>query len=612
MSTQGTSLSQNQAFGPMKTLSLRSLFLNLPIVLCLLVSCSRSEFQTKSSETPLRIGSLHTLQAIDPAFAKDELSIQVSSLLFETLYQLNYHSQPLQTIPLLAMDLPKFSSDFKDVTIYIRDDVYFHSPSAAGSASEGQRKLQATDFINSFKRLAALESHQEAWWNLLIYIKGMRAFQKTLLDSKDAKTYIENFYKPIEGLSASDTYRLEFHFEKPMPQAAELLTLNATAPLAFGTLQPPFDRSLPVPYSRLIGTGPFSVFEWEPTKKLTLKRHPLYHAEFYPKEISKSLLNSGNVKAAGRGLPRFATLELFELQNFKTLWNAFVQNHLDSIYLPLPQLQEGQEAAKKLNSAEVRVKPSAESIFYFLSFNNKDPLIGKNTALRKAIHFALNRERLIEILGNGNAKAAGSFLPDAYFKNLTSSAPKQDLNLAKEWMQKAGFKKELELRVHFFENNPLIKKAGAELTSQLSKIKIKTLCTYQAEREADGQNRKENPSAASIEFRGWSLDYPSATNVFFMLYGPNRSPGPNRANYQNLEFDSLFETLLHTPTASQDKGLLQKMETILENDLPWIPVFFSRRMEITHAWVENPRANPIIPNRWKYWWIDGSEQEIAH
>ncbi len=57
---------------------------------------------------------------------------------------------------------------------------------------------------------------------------------------------------------------------------------------------------------------------------------------------------------------------------------------------------------------------------------------------------------------------------------------------------------------------------------------------------------KMRKGKAQIFQWGWNADYPDPENFLFLLYGPNSKAehgGENAANYQNPEFDRLFERM---------------------------------------------------------------------
>ena len=76
-------------------------------------------------------------------------------------------------------------------------------------------------------------------------------------------------------------------------------------------------------------------------------------------------------------------------------------------------------------------------------------------------------------------------------------------------------------------------------------------------------------------FYGWFADYPDPENFVFLLYGPNKKPGPNSANYQNPEYDKLFEQMRAMDDSPERQAIIVKMRDIATEDCAWIPVFHS-------------------------------------
>jgi ABC-type transport system substrate-binding protein len=72
---------------------------------------------------------------------------------------------------------------------------------------------------------------------------------------------------------------------------------------------------------------------------------------------------------------------------------------------------------------------------------------------------------------------------------------------------------------------------------------------------------------------GWNADYPDPENFLFLLYGPNgkvNSSGENAANYENKEFDRLFEQMRAMPNTDERLKIIQKMADIAREDAPWV------------------------------------------
>ena len=95
----------------------------------------------------------------------------------------------------------------------------------------------------------------------------------------------------------------------------------------------------------------------------------------------------------------------------------------------------------------------------------------------------------------------------------------------------------------------------------------------QLEVRATDYNRfqdKMSKGSVQIFFWGWLADYPDAENFLFMLYGPNSKAltggnGENNTNYQNPEFDRLFEQMKFLEDGPEKQKLIDRMIEIVQN-----------------------------------------------
>ncbi|MDX1607354.1 MAG: ABC transporter substrate-binding protein, partial [Candidatus Competibacterales bacterium] len=112
---------------------------------------------------------------------------------------------------------------------------------------------------------------------------------------------------------------------------------------------------------------------------------------------------------------------------------------------------------------------------------------------------------------------------------------------------------------------------------------------------------------AQIFTWGWNADYPDPENFFFLLYGPNSKvdhQGENAANYQNPEFDRLFERMKNLPNGPERRRIIDEMVEILRRDAPWVWGFFPKAFGLHHAWYGNAKPHLMANNTLKYKRID--------
>jgi ABC-type oligopeptide transport system substrate-binding subunit len=106
---------------------------------------------------------------------------------------------------------------------------------------------------------------------------------------------------------------------------------------------------------------------------------------------------------------------------------------------------------------------------------------------------------------------------------------------------------------------------------------------------------------------GWNADYPDPENFLFLLYGPNikvGNNGENAANYQNPEFDRLFERMKNMDNGPERQAIIDRMVEIVRRDAPWAFGFHPKRFILHHAWYQNTKPNLMANNTLKYKRID--------
>ena len=118
-----------------------------------------------------------------------------------------------------------------------------------------------------------------------------------------------------------------------------------------------------------------------------------------------------------------------------------------------------------------------------------------------------------------------------------------------------------------------------------------------------------NKGSVQIFFWGWLADYPDAENFLFMLYGPNSKAltdgnGENNANYQNPEFDKLFEKMKFLEDGPEKQKLIDQMIEIVQNDAVWSFGYFPTSAAAYHQWISNGKPTQIVRNHIGYLRLD--------
>ena len=102
----------------------------------------------------------------------------------------------------------------------------------------------------------------------------------------------------------------------------------------------------------------------------------------------------------------------------------------------------------------------------------------------------------------------------------------------------------------------------------------------------------------------WIADYPDAENFLQVFYGPNASPGSNRANYSDSDFDRLYEQVRVMPDSPERTALYRKMADRVIEDCPWIFIYHPVSYILIHDRVQNYTYHDFSYGMEKYYRVD--------
>jgi ABC-type transport system substrate-binding protein len=128
-------------------------------------------------------------------------------------------------------------------------------------------------------------------------------------------------------------------------------------------------------------------------------------------------------------------------------------------------------------------------------------------------------------------------------------------------------------------------------------------------RTSDWNRFQEKVRAGNTQlfFLGWNADYPDPENFMFLLNGPQaraKTGGENTANYQNPEYDRLFERMKNIPNGPERQEIIDRMLQIAREDAPWVWGFHPKDYGLAHAWVKNVKPNQMARNGLKFHRVD--------
>lgn len=546
---------------------------------------------SNKAPTSLRLSLDDKVESLDPAKAYSDDSLFISAQVLEPLYQYHYLKRPYEIQPLVAEGLPQISNRGTTLIIKIKKNIFYH-PHLAFNGKP--RELVAEDFVNQFKRLTlpGLKSPGRGLFENLI--DGFEEYANSI--GNDWKKIPETVLK---GVQARDRYTLVIQLTKSEPNMIYYLALNFLSPVPWEIIQR-FDNNLDLV---LVGTGPYE-FKGYNGQYIDLEKYKTYREDFYPTSGDRyanvqKLLNSSKEK-----IPFIDHVRYYVTGNETQRWEMFFKKDIDILTVPKPFITQLYDDKGDLNAdlrkSNVDLKQFPTLANRWLAFNMRHPVVGKNENLRRAIAYAINYEKYIELLSQNTNLRANSILVPGISGYLPAKQFrfKYDPELAKEHLKKAGFnEKNMPTIVYSTRGNQGINVVEADFIKEhLEAIGLKVEVQILAFAEFLTKGR-----AGELMFftDNWLFDYPDGENILQLLVSKN-FPGINKSGYSNPKVDELYYKLKVTTNVDERDSIIHQMEEIVFDDLPWIPMMYESSFVLLYPEIKNFRKSSIIRNYIKY------------
>ena len=618
---------------------------------CSLTGCSNSPYPTGQTAKPVLYRSLaDDPKTFDPSIAYDVAAAEVIDPIYPSYLQYNYLKRDPFVLELsLGAAMPEnkpftFTTTEKDKagaarqvtktgqvwTFRIKPNLRFQDdPCFAGGKG---RAITATDFLYSFRRMAdpAVACPIVSFFDdKILGMQDYEEHQKTLEKNKQNPDY--NF--PMKGLEldANDPYTFHIKMSQPYPQLRFLMAMHFTSPLAHEAVDM-YGKQLA---RHPVGCGAYMMTSYKPKGGIVLKANPNYRKDdFYPTEGSPGDAEAGMLKDAGKQLPFVHEIQYNIVREGVTGWNMFLQGYMDMSGVGQSNFQQvlthNSELSPEMKTRGIGLhRDVAVDVSYFC-FNMNDAVVGnvdasgkplpeaealKHRKLRQAISCSIDSQKFIDIIDLGLGKnaqwivAPGLFGYDPNFKN-----PYRQVNIekAKALLAEAGYPNGVDAktgeRLTIYWDNYLETTAAGRQQLQLYQQMIEATGIHIESRGwpfATFQGKVDKGEYQFINF-GWVADYPDPENFVFLLYGPNKRPGPNACNYVNPEYDKLFDQMRVLEDGPQRQAIINKMRDITVEDCPWIYTVHNESFALTQPWLTNYKPHPVSMDTVKYWNVDGN------
>jgi oligopeptide transport system substrate-binding protein len=565
--------------------------LSLGLILGLLTACNKGGATKKDKVLSMALTS--EVSTLDPVSSYDTVSGAVIYNIYEQLYDYHYLNRPYELKPLLADGMPTIENKGQRYVIKIKKNIRYHDH----PAFKGQvRMVKAQDFITQFKRLSFNPLKSPGWWVIDGAVVGVNEFKKVVGDDFEKFKSTE-----ISGIKAPDDHTLVIYLTEPSPQFIYKLSMSFVSPIPLEVIEYSKNDLSHAP----IGTGPFYLTKMDP-KEIDLARFSHYRESFYPSEGDRYANSRGFLKDSGEKIPFLDGIHYTVVVDNGARWKLFNENKLDFIVLPQEFYNEVFDdignLKEDIKAKNIRLQTMPTLTYWWLAFNMRDPLLGKNLNLRKAIAHAIDMNKYIQLFTNNTGQRANSILPPGVLGYDPSATLPYEYNLekARDFLAKAGFPggKNLQEIAYDARAGSKLNNAQAEyFKSQLAEVGIKIKIIRNNFNEYLEKSR-----SGKFQFSqdGWTMDYPDAENIFQLLNPTNFPPGPNSSFYNRPELNAMYDKMRKLPDGEEKKQLILAMSKMVNDDLPWVMQYYSRNFILYHDYVKNYRPSDLVWNYPKY------------
>jgi peptide/nickel transport system substrate-binding protein len=277
------------------------------------------------------------------------------------------------------------------------------------------------------------------------------------------------------------------------------------------------------------------------------------------------------------------------------------------------------DEAKRLTGVKLSHDPT--NFVEYLWFNLARPQF-RDKAVREALYLGMDKQSYVQRIYYGVPPSAESYLaPSSWAFN--PSLPKHEYSpdKAKARLEEAGWKA---------GGDGIREKNGVKLsftnsTTAGNKVREQAQAFLQQTLRAIGVDMQIKNMPAAVVWGdyffksqfdsvtvGWNIwgeagGDPNVLSWFGSGYIPVKSgQGSNTTQYSNPKLDQLAEQGVSVVSQEKRKPIYQKIQAILREDLPVLPIFYYVNIEGTKATLQNYQENAnVVSDMWNantWWW----------
>ncbi len=492
-----------------------------------------------ATDDTVRVAYTTNLLTMDPEQAYTDDWWLINGTIFNGLYQFDRLGKPQLN---LAAAPPVISNGRKTWTFKIVANARF---------SNGM-PVTADDFVFTMTR--TLDPH----------LKPAQSWAQPADEIiQGASDFVAGKAKSVSGLVAVDSHTLRITLAQPFDLFPYLLasTYNMVIPRAVVSKETPDQVA-----NKPIGAGPYMLQSWQRGNQAVLVKNPYYFRSDRP-TIAK-IIAYENVRSSLIALK----IQKGELDGYG--------NDQEVAAADLQQLQGDSKYAKYLVQA-----PAAAVVWLDLDLHVA-PL--DNLKLRQAIAMAINRRRLVQLLGGNGIIANQMFIPlDSEHDAKLDAQPiyPYDPQKASALVKQSGYDNK-PITLLFGNDASYYSSMAPGIQQQLQQIGLNV--TLRGVSVTSLLNLGAPLTGHQMSFGLWSVDYPDGYDIYSgaMTCLANAAGGTIAGHYCDPAADALFNKSNVLPLGAERTALLQQAQTRVLQAAVHIPLVFLKSIEVVSPRVK--------------------------
>jgi oligopeptide transport system substrate-binding protein len=498
--------------------------------------------------------------SFDPRAQVDSETYGIMYTMYNTLVELD---DSMKIIPALASSWE--TDDFQTWRFFLRKDVYFHEDPCFKNDKK-TRLLNASDIEYSLNR--AIQPGGVGGFVLTDIVKG-------------ASEVNEGKAKTASGIKVLDEHTIEITLLKPYQKFLERLAtpfLFIVAREAVQQYGEEFGR-------HAVGTGPYSLAKIDPGKAVYLKRNNLY----WKKDAKEDKL------------PYLDGLKFRIFHDPQVALSEFKNGNLDAIDVPAvlaSTIIKNDRLTSQYEKYQM-LETTAIDVHYYAFRMDKEPF-KNNLALREALNYAVDKEKITNILMNGLAEPATGVLPPGVYPDFPRSRVYEyDPDLARKKLVEAGYPEGKNLPGLTLGIDD---KATTEVVAQYVQSALKDIGVRLKLKKMHFNTLLGEIGQGNLDFYYlyWEGTDPNA-EIFMVQFKSDLLPekgGYNFGHYSNTEADSLFDQAVGELDTNKSKQLWVKLNSLIVKDAPWIFLYHTKRVRLLQPNITGYENNPLQIRRY--------------